>query len=134
MAIDSKHLEFLQAAITRMAGNSFLVKGWTVTLTTAIIGLAVKDGGRAIAALGLLPVAMFALLDAFYLALERGFRNRFRIAARTYVNGDPPDFDMSTGFTAAALLAALLRPPVLWLHGLLALVLIGTWLMLGSSA
>ncbi len=28
-----KHLEFIQAAINRMAGNSFLLKGWTVTLS-----------------------------------------------------------------------------------------------------
>ena len=26
------HLEMIQAVITRMAGNSFLIKGWSVTL------------------------------------------------------------------------------------------------------
>ena len=25
-----KHLELIQAIVTRMAGNSFLIKGWTV--------------------------------------------------------------------------------------------------------
>ena len=29
------HLEMVQAVITRMAGNSFLIKGWSVTLVAA---------------------------------------------------------------------------------------------------
>ena len=28
----AKHLEFVQNAVTRMASNSFLLKGWTVTI------------------------------------------------------------------------------------------------------
>ncbi len=39
----TKHLEMLQAAITRIAGYSFVAKGWSVTLATAILGLACCD-------------------------------------------------------------------------------------------
>jgi hypothetical protein len=131
---DSKHLEFLQAAITRMAGNSSLVKGWSITLTTAIVGLAVKEGGRDFVLIGLLPVLVFALLDAFYLALEKGFRDRFKIAAATYVAGDSPDFDMSSGFTTAALFKAICRPAVFLVHGLLVIVLVATYLLLCRAA
>jgi hypothetical protein len=127
---DSKHLDYLQAVVTRLAGNSFLLKGWSITLTTAIIGLAVKEGGPAFALLGLVPVVVFGLLDAYYLALEKGFRDRFKIAAATYVAGDPPDFDMSSGFTAGALFAAILRPAVFLLHGVLAAVLVAVFLLL----
>ncbi len=38
-----KHLEFIQNTITRMANNSFLLKGWTITVVGALIGLN-KDG------------------------------------------------------------------------------------------
>ena len=38
-----KHLEMLQNTITRMSGNSFLLKGWTVTLMTGIFVLSDKD-------------------------------------------------------------------------------------------
>jgi len=31
-----KHLELIQAVITRMAGNSFLIRGWSVTLVSAL--------------------------------------------------------------------------------------------------
>ena len=30
-----KHLEFIQAAITRQAGNQSLIRGWALTLATA---------------------------------------------------------------------------------------------------
>ena len=39
----NKYLEFIQQTITRMANNSFLLKGWTVTLSAAIFALAAKD-------------------------------------------------------------------------------------------
>jgi hypothetical protein len=34
-----KHLEFIQNAITRMATNSFWLKGWAVTLVAATFAL-----------------------------------------------------------------------------------------------
>ncbi len=34
-----KHLEFVQAVIARQAANSFLLKGWSVTLATALVAL-----------------------------------------------------------------------------------------------
>jgi len=30
-----KHVEFIQAAIARMAGNSFVIKGWSLTIAAA---------------------------------------------------------------------------------------------------
>ena len=38
-----KHLEFVQAAVNRMAGNLFLLKGWSITLIAALFALAAKD-------------------------------------------------------------------------------------------
>ena len=40
------HLQMIQAVITRMAGNSFMVKGWTVTLVTALFALAAVAAQR----------------------------------------------------------------------------------------
>jgi hypothetical protein len=39
-----KHLVIIQQSITLMAGNSCLLNGWSVTLLSAILGIAVKDG------------------------------------------------------------------------------------------
>lgn len=38
-----KHLEFIQNTITRMAHNSFLLKGWATTLVVSIFGLNKSD-------------------------------------------------------------------------------------------
>jgi len=35
-----QHLDFIQAVVTCMAGNSMTSKSWSVVLTTAIVGLA----------------------------------------------------------------------------------------------
>lgn len=131
---DTKHLEFLQAVITRLAGNSFLIKGWSVTLTTAIVGLAAKDGGPEFALVGLVPVAIFGLLDAYYLALERSFRKLFEKAAENYVAGKTPDFLMSSDFKWLDYLAALKGPAVWLFHGLLAAVLLAAYLLLCRAA
>lgn len=127
---DTKHLEFLQAVITRLAGNSFLIKGWSVTLTTAIIGFAVKEGGPGFALVGLAPVTVFALLDAYYLGLEKAFRDRFEIAAATYVAGNPPDFDMSAPLGVSGFFQAVGRPAVFLLHGLLGVLLAAAYILL----
>jgi hypothetical protein len=41
-----KHLEFIQAAVNRMASNLFLLKGWTITLIAAVFILG-AEGSRA---------------------------------------------------------------------------------------
>ena len=42
-ANQQKHLEMLQAAIARLAGNSFAIKGWAVALVAVLGGFAAKD-------------------------------------------------------------------------------------------
>lgn len=69
-----KHLEFIQAVIARLAGNSFLAKGWAMTVATAIYGFAASRLSPAIAAIGMVPVAAFWLLDAYFLRHERLYR------------------------------------------------------------
>ncbi|MFJ9559797.1 hypothetical protein ACIRQQ_07115 [Streptomyces fuscichromogenes] len=37
---DVKHLELLQSVISRLGNNSFLVKGWCITLDSTLIAVA----------------------------------------------------------------------------------------------
>lgn len=69
-----KHLEFLQTAVNRMAGNLFLLKGWTITLIAALFALAAKDANKSYAAIAYFPLLVFWTLDGFFLAQERCFR------------------------------------------------------------
>jgi hypothetical protein len=68
-----KHLEFIQAAIARMANNSFLFKGWAITIATALAGFAAVDTRRALLVIALVTTVLFWGLDGYYLWLERGF-------------------------------------------------------------
>ena len=41
-----QHLQMIQGIINRMASNSFMLKGWAVTLIAGIFALASKDSDR----------------------------------------------------------------------------------------
>jgi hypothetical protein len=69
-----KHLEFTQGVINRMGQNSFLIKGWTVTLVSALFALAAKDSNQKFVIVAYFPTVVFWLLDSYYLYQERLFR------------------------------------------------------------
>ena len=68
-----KHLEFIQAAINRMASNSFLLKGWTVTLAGGLLALTFKQADRHYLYISYAILGLFWLLDSYYLSRERRF-------------------------------------------------------------
>lgn len=69
-----KHLELVQNVITRMAGNSFTLKGWAVTLVAAIFVLSAKDTEKSYFLVAYIPIIVFWLLDSYYLQQERLYR------------------------------------------------------------
>ena len=68
-----KHLEFLQSIITRMNTNSFQIKGWSVTIVSALLALYASTKELDLILLGMLPALVFWLLDAYYLTQERKY-------------------------------------------------------------
>ena len=61
-----KHLEFIQGIITRMANNSFMLKGWAVTLVAGIFALSSKDSDQLYSIISIIPVIAFWGLDSYY--------------------------------------------------------------------
>lgn len=72
-----EHLKMIQSVIARMAQNSFLVKGWSVTLVTAVMALTLPNSNKGFALLALFPAIVFWGLDAYYLRQERLFRRLY---------------------------------------------------------
>ena len=73
-----KHLEFIQNAINRMANNSFIIKGWCITLAVALIALLEKkDINKCYIVFSFLPLLFFWFLDAFFLKTERQYRRLY---------------------------------------------------------
>lgn len=73
-----KHLEMIQAIITRMAQNSFMIKGWSLTLVVAMFAFVPKTACLFIP-IAIIPVLIFTCLDAYYLQLERRYRKLYDI-------------------------------------------------------
>ena len=71
------HLQMIQGVISRMAGNSFLLKGWSVTLVAALFALAASDADPRFVYLAYFPSFAFWFLDAYFLRQERLFRKLF---------------------------------------------------------
>jgi hypothetical protein len=72
-----KHLEFIQQVVTRMNSNSFQLKGWSVALVAGLFALAVAEANKVFAGLAIFPIVIFWLLDAYYLGMERWFRELY---------------------------------------------------------
>jgi hypothetical protein len=86
----AKRLDHLHAIIQRLATNSFTVKGWAVAVASAFLGFSVKDAKPAIAFVGLIPIVIFWLVDAYYLASERYFRNCYNDVLKNPTLGETP--------------------------------------------
>ncbi len=76
MALEKKlkHLDFIQLVITRMNVNSFLIKGWAVTIVAAMFAFAAKDANAKYVFIPVLTSLVFWMLDGYYLSLERQYR------------------------------------------------------------
>lgn len=68
------YLTILQSVISRMATNSSSCKTWCVSLVSAIIVIVADKGKPDYVWISIVPIALFFLLDSYYLALERQFR------------------------------------------------------------
>jgi len=73
-----KHLEFIQAIISRMAGNLFFLRGWTITLISALLALFIKGSGSSNVIYFLIVLTLvFWILDGYFLSQERLFRDLY---------------------------------------------------------
>lgn len=68
-----KHLEFVQNTITRLNANSFQIKGWMITIVSALLALYVSSTNAVYLFVAIAPTLMFWFLDAYYLQQERKF-------------------------------------------------------------
>jgi hypothetical protein len=89
-----KHLEFIQAVVTRMAGNSFQLKGWSVAIVAALFAFAAKESNPMFLPIAYYPVLVFWILDGYFLSQERMFHALYDKVRTT--PGSDTDFSMDT--------------------------------------
>ena len=77
--MDNKHthLNMIQGIINRLSHNSFLLKGWSVVLISAMFALATNDSQILFVYLAYFPAVTFWFLDAYFLKQERLYRQLY---------------------------------------------------------
>jgi len=120
-----KHLEFAQGVINRLSTNSFLLKGWSVVIVSALFALSANNSSVAFVMLAYIPAVVFWGLDGYFLALEREYRKHYeRIREKT---PEEIDFSMDISDIAggfAGWLSATLSKTLVPFHGSLVLAII----------
>jgi hypothetical protein len=120
-----KHLEMIQGVINRMASNSFLFKGWSVTIIAAISAFAAKDNSPALMVIPALSTLLFWATDAYYLMLERAFRALYNEVISK--NPSQIDYKMNIadkGIGFGSWLKTLKRPVLVLFYGVVLLLIV----------
>ena len=89
-----KHLELIQGVINRLSTNSFLLKGWSVVLVSALFALSASDSRPAYVFLAYMPVIVFWGLDGFFLWQEQLYHALYDHVR--VLKEEDVDFSMST--------------------------------------
>ncbi len=88
-----RHLEMIQNVISRMASNSFLLKGWTVTLVVGLLAFAnIKEMNADFMFLALVPALFFWVLDGYFIHQERLYVKLYEHV--TTLNNNQIDFSL----------------------------------------
>jgi len=87
-----KEIEIIQDIIKRMGFNSFLIKGWAVTLVVVTLLLRGIEYQIWIA---FIPLLVFWLLDAYFLWQERMYRKLYDWVISNRLKTDEHLFDMN---------------------------------------
>lgn len=77
-----KEIDLIQGVINRMANNSFLLKGWLISLIAVILVLSnesiFRNDIRFLGVILCFPVIVFWYLDAFFLHKEKCYRELYK--------------------------------------------------------
>jgi hypothetical protein len=76
-----------------MAHNSFLLKGWSVTVVGALLALSLKEMGVKYLVVSIAVLLFFWLLDSYYLSRERLF---IKLYNKIRTSDIATDFSMDT--------------------------------------
>lgn len=111
-----KHLEFIQSIISRMSGNLFFLRGWTITLITALLAFLIKGTSASYVIYFLIVlILVFWILDGYFLSQEKLFRDLYNHVRK--LKEEEIDFSMDTSeykkYKKNTLVYAMFSPTIL---------------------
>ena len=87
-----KEIDIIQDIIKRMASNSFLIKGWAITLV--VVTLLLK-GTEYQVWIAFIPLIVFWFLDSYFLHQERLYRKLYEWVINNRLSSKEYLFDMN---------------------------------------
>jgi hypothetical protein len=87
-----KEIDLIQEIIKRMAFNSFVIKGWALTL---IVATFLIKGDKSNIWIAYLPLLVFWTLDSYFLWQERMYRKLYKWIIDNRLETDEYLFDMN---------------------------------------
>lgn len=88
-----KEIEIIQDIIKRMAFNSFMIKGWAITLV--VVSLLLKGTDKYQIWIAFIPLLVFWFLDAYFLWQERMYRKLYKWIINNRLKTEEYLFDMN---------------------------------------
>ena len=110
-----EYLQMSQEPISRMSTVSAIIKGFAATIVAGISTLTYCEINSTILALSFLPVLLFALLDIYYLKLEKKYRFLYN---KVRTDEHPVDFSMELtkdNKSAESRIVDCIKSPSIWL-------------------
>ena len=95
-AVMIKEIDLIQGCINRMAQNSFVVKGWLITVVTVVLALLPnKININFLCVVIILATIVFWCLDAFFLRTERLYRWKYEWVIKNRISSDESEYDLN---------------------------------------
>jgi len=124
------HIQMIEDVINRMSSNSFLIKGWSLTILGGLITVYLANINKPMSYLILLLCLSFCLMfwvsDTFYLREERYFRNLYDVVRKK--DEKDIDFSMQPIRSGESFLCCMMRPIFLMSYLPIFIVIMGALL------
>lgn len=90
-----KEIDLIQACISKVEQNSFVVKGWSISIVAVVLALFPEELNQKFIGVTLaIIIISFWLLDAFFLRVDRLYRWKYDWIIKNRPNSDEYFFDM----------------------------------------
>lgn len=119
-----KEIEIIQDIIKRMAFNSFMIKGWAITLV--VVSLLLKRTEYQVW-IAFIPLLVFWFLDAYFLWQERMYRKLYEWVISNRMKTDEHLFDMNAyrfKDTVQSRIRIMFSITLGWLYGSIAILIV----------
>lgn len=115
------HLQMIQNTINRMASNSFIIKGWSITAFGGLFAIYIanqnKNWSYNLLWLSLICAVIFWIHDTYYLKIERQYRLLYNDVVKK--ENKDIDFSMTPPNTSESFLCVAFRPILLSSYGII---------------